>query len=165
VHGWDTVAGVNARELAEPYPAVRLHSGAVDAARLLMEEARPGLIVVDDDFHPVAVLPGSQVLRLLIPGYIRDDPNLAGVVDQEFVDHMCDALEGKTVAELLPQERSPLPVVGPDESELEVAALMAAQRSPLVAVVDGSGKSAPLVGAITVSLVLGALLPDRITGS
>ncbi|HEU5038407.1 MAG TPA: CBS domain-containing protein [Nocardioides sp.] len=155
---------MNARELAEPYPAVGLHSLAVDAARLLTEEGRPGLIVVDDAFHPVAVLPGSQVLRLVIPGYIRDDPNLAGVVDQEFVDHMCDALDGKSVADLLPHERSALPVVGPDESELEVAALMAAQRSPLVAVVDGPGKSAPLIGAITVPLVLAALLPDRITG-
>jgi CBS domain-containing protein len=155
---------VNARELAESYPAVGLHSGAVDAARLLTEEGRPGLIVVDDDFHPVAVLPGSEVLRLLIPGYIRDDPALAGVVDQDFVDHMCDALEGKTVADLLPRDRSPLPVVGPDESELEVAALMAAQRSPLVAVVDGTDTSAPLIGAITVSPVLAALLPDRLTG-
>lgn len=160
---WDTVAVVKARELAEPYPAVGLHGGAVDAARLLTEDSRPGLIVVDDDFHPVAVLPGSQVLRLLIPGYIRDDPALAGVVDQEFVDHMCDALEHQTVADLLPRDRSPLPVVGPDDSELEVAALMAAQRSPLVAVVDGSGPKAPLIGAITVPLVLAALLPDRIT--
>ena len=155
---------MNARELAEPYPTVGLHSGAVDAARLLTEEVRPGLIVVDEDFHPVAVLPGAQVLRLLIPGYIRDDRNLAGVVDQEFVDHMCDALEEKTVAELLPRDRSPLPIVGPEESELEVAALMAAQRSPLVAVVDGTGPTAPLIGAITVPLVLAALLPDRIIG-
>jgi len=157
---------VKARELAEPYPAVGLRSGAVDAARLLTGQGRPGLIVVDDRSHPVAVLPGSQVLRLLIPGYIRDDPNLAGVVDQEFIDHMCDALEGQTVEQLLPQDKSHsrLTVIGPDESELEVAAVMAAQRSPLVAVVDGPGSSAPLIGAITLPVVLRALLPDRITG-
>jgi CBS domain-containing protein len=155
---------VNARELAEAYPTVGLGSGAVDAARLLTEHGRPGLIVVDDGDHPVAVLPGSQVLRLLIPGYLRDDPNLAGVVDQDFIDHMCDTLEGRPVAELLPKERSRLPVVGPDDSVLEVAALMLTERSPLVAVVDDDKASGRLIGAITVSAVLGALLPDRITG-
>lgn len=153
---------MKARELAEPYPAVAQDRGAVDAARLLVEEKRLGLIVVDDQDRPVAVLPSSQVLRLIIPGYIRDDRTLAGVVDDDFVDHMCDALEGKTVAELLPKERAKIPVVGPDESVLEVAALMAAERSPLVAVVEGPGTKGPLVGAITLPAVLAALLPPRI---
>jgi CBS domain-containing protein len=156
--------GVLARDLAAAYPTVGLHSGAVEAARLLTEQDRPGLIVVDEHDHPVAVLPGSQVLRLLIPGYIRDDRTLAGVVDQDFVDHMCDALEDKTVAELLPKDRSRLPVVEPDDSVLEVAALMAAERSPIVAVVDGSVRSAPILGAITLPAILRELLPDRLTG-
>ncbi|MDF1603606.1 CBS domain-containing protein [Nocardioides sp. YIM 152315] len=154
---------MKASELAKPYPVVAQGSGAVDAARLLTEEQRPGLIVVDDDDHPVAVLPGSQVLRLVIPGYIRDDRTLAGVVDDDFVDHMCDALEHKTVVELLPRDRSRLPVVGPDESLLAVAALMAAERSPIVAVVQGPGTKGALLGAITLTSVLAALLPGRIT--
>lgn len=153
---------VKARALARPYPTVVDTSGAVDAARLLTEQDRPGLIVVDGQDRPVAVLPGSQVLRLLIPGYIRDDRTLAGVVDDDFVDHMCDALEGRSVAEVLPKDRSRLPVVGPDESVLEVAALMAAERSPIVAVVEGPGTKGALIGAITLPVVLGALLPDRI---
>jgi CBS domain-containing protein len=155
---------VKARDLARAYPTVGLQSGAVEAARLLTEQDRPGLIVVDEHGHPVAVLPGSQVLRLLIPGYIRDDRALAGVVDQDFIDHMCDALEGKTVAELLPQDRSRLPVVEPDDSALEVAALMAAERSPIVAVVDGPAKSSPFLGAITLPVILRELLPARLTG-
>ncbi len=155
---------MKARELAEPYPAVRQDRGAVDAARLLTGENRLGLIVVDDRNHPVAVLPGSQVLRLIIPGYIRDDRTLAGVVDDDFVDTMCDALEGRTVADLLPKEKSRLPVVGPDETVLEVAALMAAEHSPIVAVVEGPGTQGALVGAITLPAVLGALLPKKITG-
>lgn len=161
---WDSVGGVKAHELAQPYPTVGLHSGAVDAARLLTEERRQGLIVVDDRRHPVAVLPGWQVLRLVIPGYIRDDPNLAGVVDGQFIEQMCDVLADKTVAELMPKERSKLPVVGPDDSVLEVAALMASERSTLVAVVETPGKSSPLLGAVTLPAVLEALLPGRITG-
>ena len=148
-----------------PYPTVRLDSGAIDAARLLDEHNRPGLVVVDEHDHPVAVLPGSQVLRLLIPGYVQDDPNLAGVLDEQFVDHMCDTLIGKTVAELLPKDRTGLPVVSPEDTVLEIAALMAVKRSPLVAVVDGSGRTAPMTGVVTLSAVLGALLPERLSGS
>jgi CBS domain-containing protein len=154
---------VKAGELAEPYPTVAIHSGAVDAARLLTSENRPGLIVVDEHDHPLAVLPGWQVLRLVIPGYIRDDPNLAGVVDEQFIEHMCDALLDKTVAELLPKKRSALPVAGRDDTVLEVAALMAAERSHLVAVVDSPERSSPIIGAITLPAVLGELLPKRIT--
>lgn len=160
-----SVAAVKARELARPYPAVGLGSEALDAARLLTEHGRPGLIVVDERQHPVAVLPGSQVLRLVIPGYIQDDPNLVGVVDDEFVEQMCDTLAGRTVADLLPRDRIPLPVVDADASVLEVAARMAAEHTPLVAVVDGQGRSAPLLGAVTLSAVLGELLPPRVTPS
>ncbi len=156
---------MKARDLAEPYPALADSSGAVDAARVLAEERRPGIIVVDSEQHPIAVLPGSQVLRLLIPNYIRDDRNLAGVVDDDFVAHMCDALEGRTVGELLPKDRKKLPVVDADDTLLEVAAAMAGERSPLVAVVEGPHGKGALIGAITLPTVLGALLPERITGS
>lgn len=159
---WDSVERVKARDLAEPYPTVRLGSDAVAAARMLTEINRPGLVVVDESDHPVAVLPGSQVLRLLIPGYIRDDPNLAGVVDDEFVDQMCEALAEKTVADLLSKDRRTLPVVQPDDTVLEVAALMAAEHSPIVAVVEGRGRSRPMTGAITLAAVLRVLLPERI---
>ncbi|MCB0894447.1 MAG: CBS domain-containing protein [Nocardioides sp.] len=155
---------MKARELVEPYPTVGLREGAVAAALLLTEQNRPGLIVVDEHDRPVAVLPAAQVLRQVIPGYLRDDPNLAGVVDQEFIDHVCDALEGKSVEEILPKERSRLPVAAADDTVLEVAAVMAADRSPLVAVVDGSSKTAPLVGVVTVGAVLRQLLPDRLRG-
>lgn len=154
---------MKARDLAAPYPTVRRDSGALNAARLLTEEHRQGLIVVDDQEHPVAVLPGWQVLRLVIPGYIRDDPNLAGVVDDQFIEQMCDVLTDKTVAELMPKERPPLPVVGPDDSVLEIAALMASERSALVAVVETPGKSSRLLGVVTLSRVLEELLPGRLS--
>lgn len=156
---------MKAREIAEAYPTVRLESGAVEAARLLTEHNRPALVVVDAHDHPVAILPGSQVLRLVIPGYLQDDVNLAAVVDEQFIDQMCDALIGKTVAELLPRDRAALPVVGPDDTVLEVAVLMVTERSPLVAVVDGSGKKAPMTGAVTLTAVLRAILPERLAGA
>jgi CBS-domain-containing membrane protein len=154
---------VNARDLAAPYPTVRSDSLAADAARLLTEHGRPALVVVDEHDHPTAILPGSQVLRLIIPRYIQDDPALARVVDEAFADHICDSLRGKTVAEVQPIDAPKLIVAEPDDNVLEIAAQMAGSRSPLIAVVDGKGERAPMIGAITVASLLAKLLPEKIT--
>ena len=74
---------------------------------MLTEHDRPGLIVVDDNEHPIAILPGSQVLRMLIPRYVQDDPTLARVLDEDFADKMYEALADKTVHDLMPQGQGP----------------------------------------------------------
>lgn len=130
---------------------------------MLTELGRPALVVVDEHDHPVAILPASQVLRLVIPRYIQDDPALARVVDEAFADHMCDSLVGKTVAELLPDQGPKLVIAEPDDNAIEIAAQMAGNRSPLVAVVEGRGSKAPMIGVITVASLLAGLLPERIT--
>ncbi len=142
-----------------PYPTVRMETDALTAARLLTEHNRPGLIVVDERDHPLAVLPGSQVLRALIPSYIQDDPTLARVLDEGFSDAICDTLAEHTVEELVPKDRAPLPVANDDDTVLEIAAMMAANRSPLVAVLDGKGEKAALLGAVSVYDLLGRILP------
>lgn len=151
-----------AGDLAAPYPTVRLDASAIDAARTLTEHGRPGIIVVDEHDHPVAILPASQVLRFLIPGYIQSDPRLARVLDEKFADNICEPLVDKTVAELLPKERTPLPVVQADDNVVEIAALMLTEHAPLVAVVDGPGKHASLLGAIGVTRLLSGLLPAEV---
>ena len=149
-----------AQDLATPYPTVRMDTSAREAAQLLAERHLPGLIVVDKDDHPVAILPGSQVLRLLIPTYVQDDPTLARVLEEKYADKICDVLDGKTVADMLPSDsdRKRLPVVAPDDTVLEIAALMAAHRSPVVAVVEARDRKAPLIGAITTADLLERLL-------
>jgi len=150
---------VQAHELAAPYPTVRMDTSALDAARLIVDLARPGLIVVDANEHPIAILPNSQVLRVMIPGYVQDDPTLARVLDEAYADQISDVLSQRTVADMLPRDRVTLPVVAPDDTALEIAAIMAANRSPIVAVVEERSKTAPMLGAITVSILLGRLLP------
>jgi CBS domain-containing protein len=156
-----------AKELAAPYPTVRMDTSAREAAQLLAERHLPGLIVVDEHHHPVAILPGSQVLRLLVPAYVQDDPTLARVLEEKYADKICEVLTGKTVADMLPSDsaRRKLPVVAPDDTVLEIAALMAANRSPIVAVVEERNKKAPLIGAVSVSDLLGRLLADTADAS
>lgn len=133
---------------------------AREAAQLLSEKQLPGLIVVDEHDHPVAILPGSQVLRVLVPNYVQDDPALARVLDEKYADRICDVLAEKTVKDMLPKDRTKLPVVAPDDTALEIAAIMAANRSPVVAVVEERSRTAPMTGAVTVAILLERLLRD-----
>lgn len=128
---------------------------------MLSERHLPGLIVVDDHEHPIAILPASQVLRLLVPRYVQDDPTLARVLDEKYADTISDILDQKTVADMLPKDRT-LPVVAPDDTVLEIAAIMAAHRSPVVAVVEQASPTAPMIGAITASALLERLLAGQV---
>jgi CBS domain-containing protein len=146
---------MRAGDLATPFPTVGADTMAVEAARLLAEQNLPGLIVVDDHGRPVTILPGTQVLRMAVPRYCQDDPALARVVDEAAADVFLQELGDRTVAEVLPEQPRELPVVDPDATVLEIAALMARTRTPLVAVVSGDGS---LIGAVTLDVLLDRLV-------
>jgi len=146
---------MRARDLATPLPTVQMDTPALDAAGLLAGQNLPGLIVVDDVGRPATVLPGTQVLRMAIPAYCQDDPALARVIDEAAADVFLRGIGDRTVAELLPRERRELPVVDPDATVLEIAAVMARAHSPLVAVAAAHG---PLLGAVTLDALLDRML-------
>ncbi|WP_406054545.1 CBS domain-containing protein [Kribbella sp. NBC_00889] len=136
--------------MAEEFPVVGLDSSARDAVELLASRRLPGLIVVDSKNEPYTVLPASQVVRFLVPSYVQDDPSLARVIDEPLADQVADKLANVTVRQLLPSEPAELPVVNHDDTVIEVAAIMARLRCPLVAVM----KDKDIVGAITASRLL-----------
>ncbi|WP_433519395.1 CBS domain-containing protein [Nonomuraea sp. CA-143628] len=146
---------MRARDLLADFSTIQLDSPVIDAARMLAEQGLPGLIVVDDDGSPFTILPGTQVLRLAVPGYCQDDPALARVVDEAHADTFLNALDGRTVREALPRQQHELPVTDPDATVLELAALMARTRSPLVAIL-GDGRR--LIGAVTLRALLDRVL-------
>lgn len=147
---------VRARNLAQDLPVVGPDDDALTAVRLIAERRLPGIAVVAADGSPVAVLPGSQVLRVLIPAYIQDDPSLARVLDEASADTCADALAGKRVRDLLPRDRHrvELAAVDGDATVVECAALMARLHSPLLVVVD----EGHVQGLITTAHLLEVLL-------
>jgi CBS domain-containing protein len=146
---------MRARELAVACPTVGLDTAALDAARLLAGQDLPGLVVVDGRGLPLAVLPGTQVLRMAVPLYCQEDPALARVVDEAAADVLLRGLGDRTVAQCLPERRRELPLVEPDATVLEIAALMARTRSPLVAVADGEEG---MLGTVTLDALLDRLI-------
>lgn len=146
---------VHAYDLVREFPTVELDSPALDAARLLAEHNLPGLIVLDDRRQPAAVLASTDVLGLVLPGYVRESAASARVVDEAHADLFCTRVGARTVRECLLTRADELPVVGVDANLLEIAGLMTRTGCPLVAVVD---QAAELLGAVTLdSLLLRAL--------
>jgi CBS domain-containing protein len=147
-------AGVRAGEIAEDFPVVTMDTSALDAARMLAEHRLPGIVVTDPSGKPFAVLPASQVVRFIVPAYVQDDPSLAGVLDESMADRAAEKLGGKSVRAVLPEHLLNVPAAHADDTIIEVAAIMARLRSPLIAVV----KDGKLHGVITASRLLAAAL-------
>jgi CBS domain-containing protein len=147
---------MRAEDMAEEFPVITVDSNALDAARMLAEHRLPGVLVTDSAGKPFAVLPASQVVRFIVPTYVQDDPSLAGVLNESMADHAADKLGNKTVRQVLPEHLTDVPPANADDTIIEVAALMARNRTPLIAVM----KDGKLHGVITASRLLEAALRD-----
>lgn len=147
---------MQAAQIAEEYPVIDLDSDAIDAARLLAEHRLPGILVTDANGSPHSVLPASQVVLFIIPKYVQDDPSLAGVLNESMCGQVAKRLRGKKVRDVIPERLTKIPAAKADDNIVEVAALMARYKSPLVAVQDGE----KLLGVITSSRLLEVALAN-----
>lgn len=148
---------MRAGQIAEPAPVVRLDGPALDAVRLVADTSTHGVVVVDETGRPVTLLTESQLIGLFLPRYLRAEPTLAHVVDEEHADRFAHALSGATVRALLPVPLPTIPAVRDDDTLVEAASVMDSLQSPLVAVLDASGG---LVGVVTAGRLLSAMLPE-----
>jgi CBS domain-containing protein len=131
---------------------------ALDAVRLMAEQRLPGIVVCEPDGRPSRILPGTQVLRFVIPRYVQDDAALAGVMGERGSDRLLGELAGKKVRELLADRaEADLAIARPDDTVLELAVLMARTHSPVVAVVEDDR----LIGCVTLPRLLDVLLAPR----
>ena len=118
---------MKATELAEQVPMVRRSTTGAEAARVIAEYRLSGLVVAGDDGVPIAVIPGSQILSLVLPQYVRDEPNLAHAYDEVGADELCGALNRATIGELLEVKKltaTKPPSVLPEDTLIEIAAAM-----------------------------------------
>jgi CBS domain-containing protein len=147
---------MRARELAERLPTVSPGDPVAAAVRVMAHAHLPGLIVAEGS-RPYTVLPGTQVLLLTVPRAHREGQALARTIDEQHADAFWQELGDLSVGDCLPSSLARPAIVHGDATLLEVAALMARLRSPLVAVVDDDGR---LIGGITLDRVLTRLTAD-----
>lgn len=142
---------MRARDIAIQLPTVHVDDPVAKAMRLMVVNRLPGMIVVDAADRPVAVLPGTQVLRLAIPSSYQDDPALVRTIDELHAELFWHEPGRWTVGDCLPERAATPATIGPDATLLEIAALMAQKHSPLVAVVDTGRR---LLSAVTLERLL-----------
>ncbi|MFD0537888.1 histidine kinase [Actinomadura luteofluorescens] len=90
----------------------------------------PGLIVIDEAQRPRVVLPGTQVLRLAVPVAFQEDPALTRTVDEAHADVFWHEIRDLTVGDCLATPTPRPVIVKTSATLLELATLMARQRSP-----------------------------------
>lgn len=145
---------MQAGEIAAHVPTVTMTDPVIRAVRMMAVSRLPGLIVVDQRSRPVTVLPGSQVLRLLVPDSYQEDPALVRTVDEPYADRFWLATSGRMIADCLSDPVDRPATLRRDATLLEAAALMARLHSPVVAVVHDDGS---LFGAVTLDRLVTSL--------
>lgn len=152
-----SVPGVHARDHLDAGPVVSKDADALQVVTDLVHHHWDGLVVVDDAVAPLATVSLAQVLRLALPDYIEDDVSLASVYAERDADTFAETLRGRTVGEVMPRPRRRHPPikVSPDDTLLEVAAVMAVHHTAIVAVVDDGHT----IGALGAHEVMKATLP------
>ncbi|MFB4305897.1 CBS domain-containing protein [Actinomadura sp. GTD37] len=149
---------MQARDIAIKVPTVTRDDSIAHAIQVMALGRLPGLIVVDEAQRPRLVLPGTQVLRLAVPVAYQEDPALTRAVDEAHADVFWHEIRDRKVGDCL-GTHTPRPVIVKSSATLlELATLMARQRSPLVAVVDDAGL---LTGAVILDRLLSALALTR----
>ncbi|HWM32996.1 MAG TPA: CBS domain-containing protein [Pseudolysinimonas sp.] len=151
---FDKDVPMQARDIAVSVPTITLQDTVAKAVQVMALGRLPGLIVVDAKGKPVMVLPGSQVLRLVVPATYQSEPALAHTIDEEEADRFWLEPSARTVGQCLPDKIGKVVTVSPEANLLEIAAAMALARSPLVAVAEKDGE---LVGAITIEALATSL--------
>lgn len=143
------------RELADEVPVVGLDDPVLSAVRAMWRRRVPGLVVVDDRSRLVAVLPVTEVLRMVVPPYVGERAALARVIDEGHADGFLTECADRSMRDCLPRGRRRSAVVGPDATVLEAAASMTSTGCPIVAVVADDGS---VLGAVSWGALLDRLL-------
>jgi CBS domain-containing protein len=148
---------MKARNLASPQPVVRVDAPARDAAAVLARHDVRAVLVVDERDEFLGVLSDSELLRGLLPPYVDQARMLAHVLEEGTAEALYRRLEGRSVADLMPGNRDVVPLVGGDDTLVEVASVMVRARASAAGVVD-DGR---LIGGITIDDLLSHLLSRR----
>lgn len=128
---------MRANDLQVATPTVHRGTTAREAGRLIASGVRIGLVIANEAGVPEATVSATEVLRLMLPGYVLDDFSLAHVLGEADSEEVWEHLEQRTIGELVDDEAVPLHdlvVVNSDDTVLEIAAAMVEAKSQLALV-------------------------------
>jgi CBS domain-containing protein len=146
---------MHAADVVEAMPTARPDDEVLSAVRMVCRQRLPGLVVADERGDLVGCLSSIDLLRLVLPRYLQDDPGLARVFDEEHADRIAAALAGTSIREVLGGATNRIPMVRSQATLVEIAEQMVLRSCPIVLV---KGEDGGTLGIITANRLLGLLL-------
>jgi CBS domain-containing protein len=137
-----------------PVPVLRPEDGADLLIRKFEDPRIRAVAVVTEVGELAGVLTDEDVLRALLPAYVRDDQALARVLEESELDRLLERLRGTRVKDCLDATRRERPVVSGNDTLIEVAAAIVRSGEPAVLVVS----EGQVAGIVTVDVVITALV-------
>ncbi|MDP3209540.1 MAG: CBS domain-containing protein, partial [Rhodoglobus sp.] len=116
---------MHASDIAIALPIVDRNTSALKAAKLIAASDVGGLIVANLEGQPVGVVATVDILRLLLPSYLREDLSLAAVVDEKGAEELWTTAASRTLGELIDDDAVRMPdiiAVDEDATIVEIAA-------------------------------------------
>ena len=139
----------------ETLPGARLDDDVLSAVRRALQHGLPGLVAADERGEVVGCLSWVDLIRLVLPGYLREEPRLARTFDEEHADRIAATLVGTRVGDVISGAAHRTPIARPQATAVELAELMARHRCPLVLVEKETGG---ILGIVTASRLLELLV-------
>ncbi|MDQ4093991.1 MAG: CBS domain-containing protein [Actinomycetota bacterium] len=146
---------MRAANVVETLPTARPGDDVLSAVGMVSRHGLPGLVVADERGEVVGCMSSIDLLRLALPPYVRADPGLARVFDEEHADRIAAALAGTRVRDVVGEATDRIPMAPPQATVVELAELMARKCCPLVLVEKAEGGT---LGIITVNRLLKLLV-------
>ena len=146
---------MRASDVVQTLPAARLVDAVLPAMRTVAQRDLPGLVVVDEQDRVVACVSLTDLLALVLPRYMRDEPCLARTLGEAHADRVAEGLAGSTVRDVVGQLTERTPVVRADATLVELAETMSRQRCTLVMVEQ---RETGVLGVVTAGRLLEVLV-------
>jgi CBS-domain-containing membrane protein len=150
---------MHAVDVIETLPTARPEDAVLSALRLVCQHGLPGLVVADEHGDVVGCMSSVDLVQLALPRYLRDQPIIARVFNEEHADHIAAALVDTRLRDVLGEMADRVPVVRPDATVVELAELMARRSCP-IALIRQEHKTLGIVTANRLLTALLAALPD-----
>ncbi|MCT2584432.1 CBS domain-containing protein [Actinophytocola gossypii] len=138
---------MRAADVAEALPTARMDDGVLPAVRMVARHRVPGLAVADEHGHVVTCVSSVDLLRLVLPRHLWDEPCLARVFDEAHADRVAGRLVGVRIRDVVAEVAGRVPVVRPEATVVELVELMTRSGCPLALVGEAGGRPTGIVTA------------------
>jgi CBS domain containing-hemolysin-like protein len=146
---------MHAADVTETLPTARPSDDVLSAVRMVTQHHLPGLVVADELGEVVGCMSSVDLLGLVLPRYVQEEPGLVRVFDEGHADRIAAALVGIRVADVVGECSARIPIVRPRATVIELAELMAERSCPLAVVARERGGT---LGVVTANHLLELLV-------